>query len=66
MISSTSFCLDEITDLLADCLDSSPSMVQPLAVMISEKTGGNCLLVHQFLQGLNEKYLIHFSDKPQN
>lgn len=62
MISSTSFCLDEITDLLADCLDSSPSMVQPLAVMISEKTGGNCLLVHQFLQGLNEKYLIHFSD----
>jgi PAS domain S-box-containing protein len=53
--------LEAITDLIADALMEPTAFVEPLAVLIREKTGGNALFVLQFLQFLHEDGLLRFN-----
>jgi len=52
--------LNELTELLGDVLHCSREVVLDLARMMAEKTGGNPLLLNEFLRSLQEEGVLQF------
>ncbi|MCT7972049.1 PAS domain S-box protein [Laspinema olomoucense] len=56
----------DVADLIAATLHSPPSLVQPLAELVYEKTGGNAFFTLEFLNSLYQERLICLSSDRQN
>jgi PAS domain S-box-containing protein len=52
--------VDSVTDMLADSLHRTRRAVEPLAVLVHEKTAGNPFFAIQFLIALHEEGLLAF------
>ena len=57
--------LDDLTQLIADCLSCGPAQAARLAGLIHDKTLGNPLFAMQFLSALVEDQLLHFDPAAQ-
>ncbi len=54
------FPLDTVNHLIADTLKTDPLVTGQLAQLVLEKTGGNPLFIHQFMQTLHETHILAF------
>jgi predicted ATPase/GAF domain-containing protein len=53
--------LEQVSQLIADTLNSTPAAVQPLAALIWQKTNGNPFFINEFLKTIDAENLLVFN-----
>jgi len=56
----------EVTQLVADILQSDSDSVAPLVELVYEKTQGNPYFIHEFMNSLSDTNLLTFSERTTN
>ncbi len=54
---------EDVTQLVADTLQTAPSLVHPLSNLVQEKTSGNPFFVQQFLYSLYDRKLFRLNEQ---
>ncbi|MFM2313282.1 MAG: hypothetical protein RLZZ04_2558 [Cyanobacteriota bacterium] len=53
--------LEQVSQFIADTLNSTPAYVQPLAELVWQKTNGNPFFINEFLKTIDAEHLLVFN-----